>query len=202
MPESNGSARNVGKIIEIKGVVIDAVFPDTLPEINTALRVQAPEQDGRPAIDLVAEVQQHLGDDRVRAVAMDSTDGLARGADVVDTGGPITVPVGDATLGRLWNVIGEPIDRKDAPDDVERWPIHRKPPDFQDLQPTVEIFETGIKVIDLIAPYVKGGKIGLFGGAGVGKTVLIQELINNIATQHGGLSVFAGAGSVRSSAGT
>jgi len=194
MPESNGSARNVGKIIEIKGVVIDAVFAETLPEINTALRVQAPEQDGRPAIDLVAEVQQHLGDDRVRAVAMDSTDGLARGADVVDTGGPITVPVGDATLGRLWNVIGEPIDKKDAPDDVERWPIHRDPPSFQDLQPTVEIFETGIKVIDLIAPYVKGGKVGLFGGAGVGKTVLIQELIHNVAREHGGVSVFSGVG--------
>jgi F-type H+/Na+-transporting ATPase subunit beta len=194
MPESNGSARNVGKIIEIKGVVIDAVFPETLPEINTALRVQAPEQDGRPAIDLVAEVQQHLGDDRVRAVAMDSTDGLARGTDVVDTGGPITVPVGDVTLGRLWNVVGDPIDKKDAPDDVERWPIHRKPPEFQDLQPTVEIFETGIKVIDLIAPYVKGGKVGLFGGAGVGKTVLIQELIHNVAREHGGVSVFSGVG--------
>src|SRR5919204_57504 len=144
MPESNGSARNVGKIIEIKGVVIDAVFPEQLPEINTALRIESPEQDGRPAIDLVAEVQQHLGDDRVRAVAMDSTDGLARGTDVLDTGGPITVPVGDATLGRLWNVVGDPIDKKDAPDDVERWPIHRDPPSFQDLQPTVEIFETGI----------------------------------------------------------
>jgi F-type H+/Na+-transporting ATPase subunit beta len=194
MPESNGSARNVGKIVEIKGVVIDAVFPETLPEINTALRVQAPEQDGRPAIDLIAEVQQHLGDDRVRAVAMDSTDGLARGADVVDTGGPISVPVGDVTLGRLWNVIGDPIDKKDAPDDAERWPIHRDPPSFQDLQPTVEIFETGIKVIDLIAPYVKGGKVGLFGGAGVGKTVLIQELIHNVAREHGGVSVFSGVG--------
>src|ERR671939_1722606 len=194
MPESNGSARNVGKIIEIKGVVIDAVFPEQLPEINTALRIESPEQNGRPAIDLVAEVQQHLGDDRVRAVAMDSTDGLARGTDVVDTGGPITVPVGDQTLGRLWNVIGDPIDKKDAPEDAERWPIHRDPPSFQDLQPTVEIFETGIKVIDLIAPYVKGGKVGLFGGAGVGKTVLIQELIHNVAREHGGVSVFSGVG--------
>jgi F-type H+/Na+-transporting ATPase subunit beta len=194
MPESNGSARNVGKIVEIKGVVIDAVFPEELPEIYTALRVESPEQDGRPAIDLIAEVQQHLGDDRVRAVAMDSTDGLARGTDVVDTGGPITVPVGDATLGRLWNVIGDPIDKKDAPGEVERWPIHRDPPSFQDLQPTVEIFETGIKVIDLIAPYVKGGKVGLFGGAGVGKTVLIQELIHNVAREHGGVSVFSGVG--------
>src|SRR5438876_4093570 len=194
MSESKKSARNVGKIVEIKGVVIDAVFPETLPEINTALRIEAPEQDGRPAINLVAEVQQHLGDDRVRAVAMDSTDGLARGTDVVDTGGPITVPVGDVTLGRLWNVIGEPIDRRDPPGEVERWPIHRDPPSFQDLQPTVEIFETGIKVIDLIAPYVKGGKVGLFGGAGVGKTVLIQELIHNVAREHGGVSVFAGVG--------
>jgi F-type H+-transporting ATPase subunit beta len=194
MPESNGSARNVGKIVEIKGVVIDAVFPEQLPEINTALRIESPEQDGRPAINLIAEVQQHLGDDRLRAVAMDSTDGLARGTDVVDTGGPISVPVGDVTLGRLWNVIGEPIDKKDAPGDAERWPIHRDPPSFQDLQPTVEIFETGIKVIDLIAPYVKGGKVGLFGGAGVGKTVLIQELIHNVAREHGGVSVFSGVG--------
>ncbi|HYZ77810.1 MAG TPA: F0F1 ATP synthase subunit beta [Gaiellaceae bacterium] len=195
MPESQENARNVGKIVEIKGVVIDAVFPETLPEINTALLVEAPEQDGRPAISLIAEVQQHLGDDRVRAVAMDSTDGLARGADVVDTGGPITVPVGETTLGRLWNVIGEPIDKKDpAPEGTERWPIHRDPPEFKDLQPTVEIFETGIKVIDLIAPYVKGGKVGLFGGAGVGKTVLIQELIHNVAREHGGVSVFSGVG--------
>ena len=144
---------------------------------------------------LIAEVQQHLGDDRVRAVAMDTTDGLARGVDVVDTGAPISVPVGDATLGRIWNVIGEPIDSKEAAGkDVERWPIHRDPPAFRDLSPTVEIFETGIKVVDLIAPYVKGGKIGLFGGAGTGKTVLIQELIHNVAQQHGGVSVFAGVG--------
>ena len=140
-------------------------------------------------------MQQHLGDDRVRAVAMDSTDGLARGVDVVDTGAPISVPVGDATLGRIWNVIGEPIDSKAAAGkDVERWPIHRDPPAFRDLSPTIEIFETGIKVVDLIAPYVKGGKIGLFGGAGTGKTVLIQELIHNVAQQHGGVSVFAGVG--------
>ena len=136
---------------------------------------------------LVAEVQQHLGDNKVRAVAMDSTDGLARGMEVVDTGGPITVPVGEATLGRLFNLIGEPIDERRAdPGRHERWPIHRPAPAFADLEPTTEIFETGIKVIDLLAPYVKGGKVGLFGGAGVGKTVLIQELIHNIATQHGG----------------
>ena len=139
-------------------------------------------------------MQQHLGDDRVRAIAMDATDGLARGLDVVDTGAQITVPVGEVTLGRIFNVLGEPVDHGDPLADSERWEIHRKPPAFEDLSSTVEIFETGIKVIDLLAPYVKGGKVGLFGGAGVGKTVLIQELINNIAQEHGGLSVFAGVG--------
>jgi F-type H+-transporting ATPase subunit beta len=192
--EHDGSRRDVGKLIEIKGVVVDAVFTGTLPEINSALRIDVPARDGQEARTLIAEVQQHLGDDRVRAVAMDATDGLARGLDVVDTGSPITVPVGEATLGRLWNVLGEPIDRKDAPDGVERWPIHRDPPAFRDLSPQTEIFETGIKVIDLIAPYVKGGKVGLFGGAGVGKTVLIQELIHNVAREHGGVSVFSGVG--------
>jgi F-type H+/Na+-transporting ATPase subunit beta len=188
MPES-GNGQNVGKVIEIQGVVIDALFTDELPEINNALRISV---DGR---DLIAEVQQHLGDDRVRAVAMDSTDGLARGVDVVDLGGPITVPVGEQTLGRLWNVIGDPIDEKEAPTDgVERWPIHRDPPPFQELEPKTEVFVTGIKVIDLIAPYVRGGKVGLFGGAGVGKTVLIQELIHNVAREHGGVSVFPGVG--------
>jgi F-type H+/Na+-transporting ATPase subunit beta len=191
MPEQN---RSTGRIIEIKGVVIDAVFPEGLPEILHALRIDIPKQDGQEARTLIAEVQQHLGDDRVRAVAMDSTDGLARGLEVEDTGQPISVPVGDVTLGRLWNVLGEPIDEKEAPKDAERWPIHRDPPQFRDLSPTTEVFETGIKVIDLIAPYVKGGKIGLFGGAGVGKTVLIQELIHNVALQHGGVSVFAGVG--------
>jgi F-type H+-transporting ATPase subunit beta len=192
MPEK--SAQKAGRIIEIKGVVIDAVFPEGLPEIYTALRIEVPAQDGREARALIAEVQQHLGDDRVRAVAMDSTDGLARGLEVEDTGQPISVPVGDETLGRLWNVLGEPIDEKEAPAGAKRWPIHRDPPAFRDLSPTTEIFETGIKVIDLIAPYVKGGKIGLFGGAGVGKTVLIQELIHNVAMQHGGVSVFSGVG--------
>jgi F-type H+-transporting ATPase subunit beta len=186
---SNSDQKNQGKIVEIKGVVIDAVFPYELPQIYSALRISV---DGR---DLIAEVQQHLGDDRVRAVAMDSTDGLARGLDVENTGNPISVPVGDATLGRLWNVIGDPIDKGDElPADAERWPIHRDPPSFRELSPTIEIFETGIKVIDLIAPYVKGGKVGLFGGAGVGKTVLIQELIHNVAREHGGVSVFSGVG--------
>ena len=189
MPESNTSGRNVGKIIEIKGVVLDAVFPDSLPEILSALEIEL--ESGT----LVAEVQQRLGDDRVRAVAMDSTDGLARGVDIVDTGGPISVPVGQPTLGRLWNVIGQSIDGEaDPPSDTERWPIHRDPPAFRDLSPKIEIFETGLKVVDLIAPYIKGGKVGLFGGAGVGKTVLIQELIHNLAKEHGGVSVFAGVG--------
>ncbi len=183
------NAKNTGTLLEIKGVVVDAVFPDELPEIYSALSIRRP--DGS---ELIAEVQQHLGDDRVRAVAMDATDGIARGTDVVDTGGPISVPVGDVTLGRVWNVLGEPVDEKEAPKDAERWSIHRDPPAFADLTPKVEIFETGIKVIDLIAPYVRGGKIGLFGGAGVGKTVLIQELIHNIALQHAGVSVFSGVG--------
>src|SRR6266542_2144893 len=187
--------QNTGKVIEIKGVVIDAVFTERLPEIYNALRIDIPAQDGQKARVLIAEVQQHLGDDRVRAVAMDSTDGLARGVDVIDTGKPISVPVGKETLGRVWNVLGEPVDNKPAaPEGTERWPIHRDPPQFSDLSPTTEIFETGIKVIDLIAPYVRGGKVGLFGGAGVGKTVLIQELIHNVAMQHGGVSVFAGVG--------
>jgi F-type H+/Na+-transporting ATPase subunit beta len=192
MPEQ--SAQKPGRIIEIKGVVIDAVFPEELPEIYNALRIDIPGQDGDDSRTLIAEVQQHLGDDRVRAVAMDSTDGLARGLEVADTGQPISVPVGDGTLGRLWNVLGDPIDGKGPPKESERWPIHRDPPSFRDLSPTTEIFETGIKVVDLIAPYVKGGKIGLFGGAGVGKTVLIQELIHNVALQHGGVSVFSGVG--------
>jgi F-type H+-transporting ATPase subunit beta len=193
MPDQQ-KVQSTGKIVEIKGVVIDAVFTGGLPGIYNALAIEIPGSDGDESRTLIAEVQQHLGDDRVRAVAMDSTDGLARGLAVADTGAPISVPVGDVTLGRLWNVLGEPIDEKGTPAEGERWPIHRDPPAFQDLQPSIEIFETGIKVIDLIAPYVKGGKVGLFGGAGVGKTVLIQELIHNVAREHGGVSVFAGVG--------
>ncbi|HST13399.1 MAG TPA: F0F1 ATP synthase subunit beta [Gaiellaceae bacterium] len=185
---TNGTS--TGKLLEIKGVVVDAVFTGKLPAIYSALRI--PRADGP---DLIAEVQQHLGDDRVRAVAMDATDGIARGTDVFDTGGPISVPVGEVTLGRVWNVLGDPVDEKPAAGpDAERWSIHRDPPAFADLSPKVEIFETGIKVIDLIAPFVRGGKIGLFGGAGVGKTVLIQELIHNVAQEHGGVSVFSGVG--------
>src|SRR2546430_2583978 len=183
MPDQKNGQQNVGKVIEIKGVVIDASFPDELPEINSAVRITVPESDGRPEIDLIAEVQQHLGDDRVRTVAMDSTDGVPRGVDVIDTGGPITVPVGEQTLGRIWNVIGDPVDKKPAADG-ERWPIHRDPPAFVDLSPEIEIFETGIKVIDLVAPFVRGGKVGLFGGAGVGKPARIQELVRNVSREH------------------
>src|SRR5438034_3725427 len=182
---SNGSNR--GSIVEIKGVVLDAVFPHKLPDIYSALSIAV---DGG---ELIAEVQQHLGDDRVRAVAMDTTDGLARGVEAVDTEGPISVPIGDQTLGRIWNVIGDPIDGGE-PGSGERWPIHRDPPAFPDLSPAIEIFETGIKVVDLIAPFVRGGKVGLFGGAGTGKTVTITELIHNVALQHGGVSVFSGVG--------
>jgi F-type H+/Na+-transporting ATPase subunit beta len=193
MPDQNGQQN--GKIIEIKGVVLDAVFPGELPEIYTAIRINIPAQDGQEARTLIAEVQQHLGDDRVRAVAMDSTDGLARGLEVEDTGQPISVPVGDVTLGRIWNVIGEPVDEKPAPPaDTERWSIHRDPPKFTELSAKIEVFETGLKVVDLLAPFIQGGKVGLFGGAGLGKTVLIQELIHNVAREHGGVSVFAGVG--------
>jgi F-type H+-transporting ATPase subunit beta len=191
MAEQNG---NVGRVEEITGVVVDVVFPENLPEINHALRIEIPEGDGRQPLNLVLEVQQHLGDDRVRTVAMDATDGLRRGDDVLDTGGPITVPVGRATLGRLFNLLGEPIDEGPPVESDERWPIHRPAPEVEDLTPTQEILETGIKVVDLLAPYAKGGKVGLFGGAGVGKTVIIQELIRNIAEEHEGLSAFCGVG--------
>jgi F-type H+-transporting ATPase subunit beta len=184
---------NIGKIVEIIGPVLDVEFTDELPAIYNALEIKTDGTSG--PIRLVAEVQQHLGDNKVRAVAMDSTDGLARGMRVVDTGNPITVPVGEATLGRLFNLLGDPIDEGDPiPADVERWPIHRPAPEFEELEPTTEVLETGIKVIDLLAPYVKGGKVGLFGGAGVGKTVIILELIHSIATHHGGISVFGGVG--------
>ena len=200
----NGDAAGIGRIEEVQGVVIEAVFDEEeMPEIYNALEVdfESPEEEegvsaGTSAQGtLVFEVQQHLGDDRVRCVAMDTTDGLARGMEIRDTGGPITVPVGDATLGRIFNLLGDTIDEGDQiEEDNERWPIHRSAPTVEDLTPTREIFETGIKVIDLLAPYAKGGKVGLFGGAGVGKTVLIQELIHNIAQEHGGLSAFCGVG--------
>ncbi len=187
--------KNIGKIVQVIGPVVDVEFdPEALPELLTALEIRD-AGNGRPPLRVVAEVQQHIGRNQVRAVAMSSTDGLVRGMDVLDTGGPITVPVGEAALGRVLNVLGEPVDEgKPIPDSVERWPIHRAPPKFTELEPKTEVFETGIKVIDLIAPFVKGGKIGLFGGAGVGKTVIIMELINNVQKGHGGRSVFCGVG--------
>src|SRR4051812_33036464 len=200
-PGAEGATRNIGRIEEIQGVVIEAVFPDELPEINHAIVIERednPEEaegiSSGTGTHLVCEVQQHLGDDRVRAVAMDTTDGLSRGMDVIDTGGPISVPVGRETLGRIFNLLGEPIDLGEELGDTERWPIHRAAPSVEALTPTTEMFETGIKVVDLLAPYAKGGKVGLFGGAGVGKTVLIQELIHNLAQEHGGLSAFCGVG--------
>jgi F-type H+-transporting ATPase subunit beta len=188
---------NIGKVVQVIGPVLDVEFdPEQLPEIYNALRLQGRTESGQE-LSLVAEVQQHIGRGQVRAVSMTSTDGVTRGMDVVDTGQAITVPVGEPALGRILNVLGEPVDEKGAlagNGKVDRWPIHREAPKFQDLEPKTEIFETGIKVVDLLAPYVKGGKTGLFGGAGVGKTVVIMELINNIAMEHGGRSVFCGVG--------
>ena len=179
----------VGHISQVIGPVVDVRFePGELPPIYNALEI---DRDGGK---LTLEVAQHLGENAVRCVAMQTTDGLVRGMDVIDTGGYITCPVGDGVLGRILNVIGEPVDEKGPIDSQIRWPIHRPPPKFEDLDTTAEMFETGIKVIDLLAPYSKGGKTGLFGGAGVGKTVLIMELIHNVATKHGGYSVFAGVG--------
>ena len=178
-----------GKLTQIIGAVLDIKFEDALPEINEAIKI--PMKEGNT---LVVEVAQHLGDDTVRCVAMGPTDGLVRGMEAVATGSPITVPVGEHTLGRIFNVLGEPIDNKPAPTDVDFEPIHRPAPEFKEQSTETELLETGIKVVDLLCPYQKGGKIGLFGGAGVGKTVLIQELIRNIATEHGGYSVFTGVG--------
>jgi F-type H+-transporting ATPase subunit beta len=188
------AAPNVGKVVQVIGPVIDAEF-EQLPDIYNALVIRQAAQDGREAVDVTLEVQQHIGRNQVRAVAMSSTDGVVRGMDVVDAGTSITVPVGAHALGRILNVLGQPVDERGAiPQSAERWPIHRPAPKFVDLEPKAEVLETGIKVIDLLTPYVKGGKIGLFGGAGVGKTVVIQELIHNIAMGHGGRSVFAGVG--------
>ncbi|HDP70021.1 MAG TPA: F0F1 ATP synthase subunit beta [Actinobacteria bacterium] len=184
---------NIGRITKVIGPVVDVEFASgNLPEIYTALKIEKEGAEGK--IELIVEVQQHIGENQVRAVAMDSTDGLARGTEVIDTGEPIMVPVGEKTLGRIFNVLGKTIDHGEPIVTRENYPIHREAPEFEELEPTTEIFETGIKVIDLLAPYVKGGKTGLFGGAGVGKTVLIMELIHNIATEHGGYSVFSGVG--------
>ncbi len=202
--EQQGDSETVvGHVEEVQGVVVEVAFPaEHLPGIYNALEIDLDIKhaegdeaaEGETSTKLVLEVQQHLGDDRVRAVAMDATDGLSRGTEVRDTGGPITVPVGEGTLGRIFNLLGDPIDGAGDVEFEERWPIHRSAPAVEDLTPTREIFETGIKVVDLLAPYAKGGKVGLFGGAGVGKTVLIQELIHNLAKEHGGLSAFCGVG--------
>ena len=182
--------QNTGKITQVIGAVLDIRFDQgVLPEINDAVEIR--RKDGSK---LVAETAQHLGDDIIRCIAMGPTDGLVRGMEAIATGGPITVPVGEVTLGRIFNVLGEPIDKKPVPEGVKRNPIHRKAPTFAEQATETEILETGIKVVDLLCPYQKGGKIGLFGGAGVGKTVLIQELIRNVATEHGGYSVFTGGG--------
>ena len=185
---------NVGRIVRIVGPVIDVEFgADNMPAIYNALSVDVVTPVGR--VQTIAEVQQHLPGNLVRAVAMSTTDGLQRGNEAVDTGAPMQMPVGEATLGRIWNVMGQPVDGKPMPEGIETtYPIHRPAPAFEDLEPTTEIFETGIKVIDLLEPYIKGGKTGLFGGAGVGKTVVIMELINNLAQAHGGTSVFTGVG--------
>ena len=182
-------SKNIGKIVQIVGAVVDVRFEkDSLPDLLNAIEI---DNKGEK---LVVEVAQHIGDDIVRCIAMGSTDGLVRGIDAVDTGKAISVPVGKETLSRMFNLLGEPVDNLPAPETKERWEIHREPPTYEEQSASNEILETGIKVIDLIAPYLKGGKIGLFGGAGVGKTVLIQELINNVANQHGGISVFTGVG--------
>ena len=186
-------ANNIGKITQIIGAVLDIKFTEgNLTEINDAIRI--PLRGDQAGKELTVEVSQHLGDDTVRCIAMGSTDGLVRGMDAVAAGGPISVPVGENTLGRMFNVLGDPIDEIDPPAGVEKWPIHRPAPAFEEQATSQEMLETGIKVVDLLCPYQKGGKIGLFGGAGVGKTVLIQELIHNIATEHGGYSVFTGVG--------
>ena len=183
------SSQNIGKVVQVIGPVLDIRFEDGhLPELLSAINIECGERT------IVAEVAQHIGDNVARCVSMNATDGMVRGLDAVDTGGPITVPVGNECLGRIFNLLGQPIDELPAVETAERWPIHRPAPSYEEQESSTEILETGIKVVDLIAPYAKGGKIGLFGGAGVGKTVLIMELINNVAKQHGGLSVFAGVG--------
>ena len=194
MAQKSAEART-GKVVQVIGPVIDIEFPDGLPEIYNAVRIVAEAIDGRDKIDIVTEVEQHLGENRVRTVAMQPTDGLTRGMTAIDTGAAIMVPVGPETLGRVLNVLGEPVDFPDRPVlTKERWPIHREAPSLEDQSTELKMFETGIKVIDLLEPYLQGGKIGLFGGAGVGKTVIIMELINNIAMKHGGVSVFGGVG--------
>jgi F-type H+-transporting ATPase subunit beta len=188
------ATENVGRVVQIIGPVVDIEFAKGVPAIYNAVRIQDSGAGGGMPIDVIAEVEQHLGENRVRCVSMLPTDGMVRGMSAVDTGGPITVPVGPGTLGRVLNVIGAPVDELGEVKTEKRYPIHRAAPPFSEQSTSLEMFETGIKVIDLIEPYLRGGKIGLFGGAGVGKTVIIQELIFNLAKQHGGVSVFAGVG--------
>ena len=185
---------NIGQVVQVIGNVVDIEFKENLPEIYTAIKVTSEGYDIDPKIEIITEVQQHLGENRVRTVSMNPTDGLVRGMKAIDTGAPISAPVGEACLGRVINVTGEPVDKKGDIKSEKRYPIHRQPPSLEDQSTELEMFETGIKVIDLLQPFLKGGKIGLFGGAGVGKTVIIMELIHNVATKHGGYSVFAGVG--------
>ena len=194
MPENNDNERNHGRVVQVIGNVVDIAFEGALPPIHNALRLEDDRGLSTESIDIVLEVQQHLGENRVRTVAMQPTDGVVRGLLAVDTGAPISVPVGEATLGRVMNVLGRPVDEAGDLESEHRRPIHRSAPAFVNQSTGLEMFETGIKVIDLLEPYMRGGKVGLFGGAGVGKTVIIMELINNIATRHGGFSVFAGVG--------
>jgi F-type H+/Na+-transporting ATPase subunit beta len=195
MAQTAAAKQPVGKVVQVIGPVIDIEFPEGLPAIYNAVRVVSESGGGGQKIDVVAEVEQHLGENRVRAVAMKPTDGMTRGMQVIDTGAPISVPVGPETLGRVLNVLGEPVDFPDRPVTTkERWPIHRHAPTLEQQSTELKMFETGIKVVDLLEPYLQGGKIGLFGGAGVGKTVIIMELIHNIAMKHGGVSVFGGVG--------
>src|SRR5438876_9020540 len=191
----NMEATKVGKVVEVIGPVLVVAFESGhLPQIYNAVRVTSDGFDVPRPIHVVAEVEQHLGEGRVKCVAMEATDGMVRGMKAIDTGGPITVPVGKATLGRVMNVIGEPVDKLGPILSQTRFPIHRHAPELDEQNTQLQMFETGLKVIDLIEPYLKGGKTGLFGGAGVGKTVIIMELINNVAKKHGGISVFAGVG--------
>ena len=185
----------VGRVIQIAGPAIDIQFPEhQIPLINTAIRIVSEGFDVPNPVDVIVEVAQHIGEGRVRTIALQPTEGMVRGMKAIDLGGPVTVPVGKETLGRVLNVIGEPVDNMGPVNTAERWSIHRPAPEFADQATDMQMFETGIKVVDLLEPYLRGGKIGLFGGAGVGKTVVIMELINNIALKHGGVSVFAGVG--------
>ena len=195
MATATPATQRVGRVVQVIGPVIDIEFPEGLPEIYNAVRIVSDGSGGSQKVDVIAEVEQHLGENRVRTVAMKATDGMTRGMQAIDTGAPISVPVGPETLGRVLNVLGEPVDYPDRPVmSKERWPIHRKAPTLEEQSTELKMFETGIKVIDLLEPYLQGGKIGLFGGAGVGKTVIIMELSHNIALKHGGVSVFGGVG--------